>query len=347
MSDAVEVRPSELRPAVVPERLGPWLDDHAPRFGPLAMIERISGGHSNLTFRLVSTAGATLALRRPPLGPVQPTANDVIRESRIMAALAPTTVPVPDVVATCADPDVVGAPFYLMDFVDGHVLRDRAAAETISEAARRNVGLQIVDVLVDLHALAPADVGLDDFGPHDGYVERQLRRWFGQYQRTRTRDRPLLDQVHRALCDAAPFSNEATIVHGDYRVDNAIVGDHGEVRAILDWEISTLGDPLADLGLLCVYWPEPGERTLVVSTTTAGGFPTRDEIVARYAERSGRNVEGIEYYVAFGWWKLACIAEGVLARYSAYGLGIGADLPRMDRLVDKLASRADDCVRRL
>ena len=347
MDGDVQVSPPELRAAVLPGQLGPWLDAQVPEFGTLRTVDRISGGHSNLTFRLTSTTGTVVALRRPPMGKVQPTANDVLRESRVMQALAPTAVPVPRVLADCSDLGVIGVPFFLMDFVDGHVLRDRQAAQILPPAARRNAGFHLIDILAGLHAVQPAGVGLADLGAPDGYLERQLRRWFGQYERTRVRPRPVLEQVHDTLRRSVPSAAGTSIVHGDYRLDNTIVDDDGRIRAVLDWEICTLGDPLADVGLLCAYWPEPGEKSLVVSTTTAEGFPSRAEIVARYAEHSGRDVSGIAYYVAFGWWKLACIAEGVLARYTAGGLGVETNLQRMDHLVDQLSDRANDCVQQL
>ena len=347
MPAGVTVDPAELRDAVAPERLAPWLEANVSGFGTLVTVERISGGHSNLTFRLTSADGMVVALRRPPRGKVQPTANDVLRESRIMGALGPTPVPVPRVFAECTDLAVIGVPFFVMDFVQGHVLRDRRSAEALPETARLAAGNHLVDVLAELHAVRPADVGLGELGAPDGYIERQLRRWFGQYERTRIRERPALEQVHEALHQAIPTTSDTAIVHGDYRLDNTIVDDGGQIRAVLDWEICTLGDPLADLGLMCAYWPEPGEKAMVVSTTTAVGFPSRAEVVARYAERSGRDVSAIDYYVAFGWWKLACIADGVLARYRVGGLGVDADLERMDRLVDLLSERAAECVRRL
>jgi aminoglycoside phosphotransferase (APT) family kinase protein len=214
------------------------------------------------------------------------------REHRVIAALGPTAVPVPAVVALCEDPTVTGAPFFVMDHVDGLVLRDRAAAALLpGQPARRRAGEDLVDTLVALHAVEPAHAGLGDLGRRDGYVARQLRRWHGQWQQSRTRPLPAIDEVHARLSARPPDQQGSTIVHGDYRLDNTIVGPDGRVAAVLDWELCTLGDPLADVGLLLVYWAEPGDAvpTLPSGASAEPGFPSRAELRDRYAQRSGRD----------------------------------------------------------
>ena len=207
------------------------------------------------------------------------------REHRIIAALADTAVPVPTVIGLSPDDSVNGAPFYVMDFVDGPILRNDEAARQISEAARATATTSMIDVLADIHAVDLDAVGLADLGRHDGYIERQLKRWQGQWEKTKTRELPVIDAVHDRLAASVPVQGPATIVHGDYRLDNCILDTDGHVQAVLDWELCTLGDPLADVGQLCMYWTEPGD-TLIASPgapTTVEGFGTRADLLARYA----------------------------------------------------------------
>ena len=257
-----------------------------------------------------------------------------------MDALAPTPVPVPVVVGATQDDDVTGAPFFVMQRVDGHVVRTQADAERmLPEAARHAAGEQLVDVLLQLHAVDPDQVGLGDLGRGTGYIARQLKRWHGQLQAGRTRELPLLDEIHDRLAAAVPDQQATRVVHGDYRLDNVIVGDDGVVRAVLDWEICTLGDPLADLGLLLVYWSDPGEQfaPLLDAPTLAPGFPTRVDLRRRYAEGSDLDLGELDFYTAFGYWKLAAILEGVYSRYAAGVYGADDDSwkgypERIDRL---------------
>lgn len=304
-------------------RVTAWFREHAPGTQPPLTFSLITGGHSNLTYTVTDEAGSRWVLRRPPLGQVLATAHDMRREHRIIAALAPTDVPVPPVVGLCEDEGVNGAPFYVMDFVDGTVVRDLAAVEAFTPEARERAGEALIEVLTRIHAVDPDAVGLGDLGRREGYIERQLARWHGQFQKSQVRDVPVVDEVHERLRASIPEQGPATIVHGDYRLDNCMLDAGGEVVAVLDWEICTLGDPLADLGLLMVYWTDPGEISPVAITpaTNAPGFPTREQLLARYAELSGRDVSGVDYYVAFGYWKLACILEGVFARYSGGSMG--------------------------
>lgn len=341
MSDAVE--------GIDAERVTAWLQERVELAAPLR-FELITGGHSNLTFTVTDADGRRWVLRRPPLKQVLATAHDMAREHRIQAALADTDVPVPPLVGLCEDEAVNGAPFYVMDHVDGTVVRDLPTAERFSVDERRRAGESLIDVLARIHAVDVDAVGLGDLGRRDGYIERQLKRWNGQLEKSRTRDLPTMDRVHADLLAAIPPQGPATIVHGDYRLDNCMLADDGAVAAVLDWEICTLGDPLADLGLLLVYWADRDEPspTGINGATTAAGFPTKAELVAAYGERSGRDLGDLDFYVAFGYWKLACIVEGVYARYAGGAMGKrseGAEV--FAQMVDHLAEQAGDAVARL
>src|SRR5690606_19172968 len=249
---------------------------------------------------------------RPPLKQVLATAHDMGREHKIISALAPTDVPVAPAVGLCTDESVNGAPFYVMDFVDGTVVRDLATAKAMTEAQRRTAGESTIDVLARIHAVDVDAVGLGDLGKREDYIARQLKRWYSQFEKSKTRDLPVVDEVHDLLKGAIPEQGPAAIVHGDYRLDNCMVGDDGQVVAVLDWEICTLGDPLADVGLLLVYSPDAdgASATGVPAATSLPGFPSQQEMLDRYQDISGRDLTHIDFYVAFGYWKLACILEG-------------------------------------
>jgi aminoglycoside phosphotransferase (APT) family kinase protein len=325
-----------------------WFGEHVPTVSPPLDVELIAGGHSNLTYTVTDASGRRWALRRPPLGHVLATAHDMGREHRIIAGLQTTEVPVPPVVGLCTDDSVTGAPFYVMGFVEGQVARDAEAAALLTDDARARSGPALVDVLARIHAVDPDAVGLGELGRREHYVERQLRRWHAQWLQSKTRELPLVDEVHDALAARVPEQGPATIVHGDYRLDNCILGPHGDVLAVLDWELCTLGDPLADIGLLLVYWTEPDDPrpALLDPPTTVPGFSTRDEIAALYAERSGRDLAGIDYYMAFGYWKLACILEGVYERYRA---GVMREHEGWEEFADRvvwLAESANDALAR-
>jgi len=300
-----------------------WLADRVPQLDPPLTFSPIAGGHSNLTYTVVDSSGRQWVLRRPPLGQVLATAHDMGREHRIISALATTDVPVAPVVGLCTDEAVNGAPFYVMNFVDGTVVRDLGDASALTVGQRRTAGASLIDVLARIHGVDPESVGLGDLARHDGYIERQLKRWNRQFEASRTRDLPIMEQVHADLCAAMPDQGPATIVHGDYRLDNCMLGPDGAIVAVLDWELCTLGDPLADLGLLLVYWAEPGESGSLAVTPATGleGFPRRAELVERYAMATGRDTSAIDFYVAFGYWKLACIVEGVFSRYRGGSMG--------------------------
>jgi aminoglycoside phosphotransferase (APT) family kinase protein len=325
-----------------------WLAERTPVHPPLE-FEVIQGGRSNLTYTVTDADGRRLILRRPPLHGVIESAHDMGREHRIIAALADSAVPVPPTVGLEEDPSVNGAPFYVMEHVDGEVIRDSSAARThLTPATRAAATEDLVEVLARLHEVDPDAVGLGELGRKEDYIARQLRRWHGQLAKTRTRELPLLDEVHERLAAAIPEQGPAAIVHGDYRLDNLILDPaDGQVRAVLDWELTTLGDPLADVGLLLVYWSEPDDDTipLLDSPTTVDGFPSRAEVARLYAERSGRDLAEIDYYVAFGYWKLACILEGVYSRYSSGAYGEGDDSFRaFGEVVVQLGERARKAV---
>ena len=301
-----------------------WFEANVPgATGPLR-FELIAGGRSNLTFKVVDAGGREYVLRRPPLGQVLATAHDMGREHRIISALGPTPVPVAPAIAYCDDESVNDAAFYVMGYVDGLVIRDAASAEKmLTVVQRRTAGESLVDVMADIHAVDPDAVGLGDLGRKEGYIERQLKRWHRQWEQSKTRELPLVDEVHDRLLATVPEQGPATIVHGDYRLDNTMLERDGRVKAVLDWEICTLGDPLADVGLLMVYWSEPGDdrAALLGAPTSLEGFPTRAQLLERYADRSGRDVSTVDFYVAFGYWKLACILEGVYSRYMHGAMG--------------------------
>lgn len=327
------------------EPLEAWFGENVAGAEPPLAFARIAGGHSNLTYRVTDAAGASWALRRPPLGKRLGSAHDMAREHKVVSALGPTEVPVAPVVGLCEDESVNGAPFYVMEFVEGPVLRGLAEAELFPDHAdRRAIGERVADTLVQIHAVDPDAVGLGDLGRKEDYVARQLHRWQGQWEKSKTRELEPIDRVHAALEARIPAQGPATIVHGDYRLDNMILTAGGEVAAVVDWELCTLGDPLADVGLLMAYWPERGEDVVALGmpANLAPGFPGRDELKARYAERSGRDLADLDFYVALGYWKLAIILEGVYARYIAGGYGkVDEGVHAFARLVERLAEEAE------
>jgi aminoglycoside phosphotransferase (APT) family kinase protein len=299
------------------ERVTAWFAEHVPAAQAPLAFHLIAGGHSNLTYTVTDAAGERWVLRRPPVGHLLASAHDMGREHKIIAALADTAVPVAPAVGLCTDDDVNGAPFYVMEFVDGLILRDPKVVGTISEAARTNASTSIAETLARIHQVDPDAVGLGDLGKKEDYLARQLRRWYGQWEKSKTRELPLIDELHDQLHARMPEQGAAAIVHGDYRLDNCMTDRDGNVIAVLDWELCTLGDPLADVGLLMVYWSETSDTSSALPNpaTQADGFLTRKELLERYAELSGRDLSQVDYYTAFGYWKLACIVEGVYARY--------------------------------
>lgn len=317
--------------------LEPWLRARLPTARPPFRLERLPGGRSNLTFLLADATGGEWVLRRPPLGPRQATAHDVLREGRIMAALAPTAVPVPTVLGgedgLCPD----GAPLLLMERALGVAVRGAVPARDLAATARGRSGSALAETLAALHAVDPASVGLADLGRGEGYVERQLSRWHRQWEEGRTRDLDALAEAHALLAARVPPQSRTAIVHGDFRLDNCLLDPAGEVSAVLDWEICTIGDPLVDLGLLLVYWAEPGDQVTALEDppTLAAGFATRAAIRRRYEEAAGIEAGDLDFYLAFAWWKLACIVEGVYARVARGALG------SVDRPAASFAAQAE------
>lgn len=294
-----------------------WLDAERPglRQGPLT-ASRITGGFSNLTYR-VDDDVHRWAVRRPPLSHVLPTAHDMSREFRIISALAPTTVPVAGPVAMCEDPEVMGAPFYVMDFVDGAVLdRPEVLADLDADAAARACAV-LVDVLLDLHSLDPAEVGLATLGRPEGFLERQVRRWTSQWEASQTQERPQLRPLVEGLAANVPTQSPAGVVHGDYRLTNVIYDHPVEtIAAVVDWEMATVGDPLADLGLMAVYQELSNVGGFVMpSLGTDRGFWTPQQMIDRYAAGTDRDLDALDWYLAFSWFKLAVISEGIHARF--------------------------------
>ncbi|NCV74738.1 phosphotransferase family protein [bacterium] len=291
-------------------------------------FELIAGGHSNLTFSVTDSASHHYVLRRPPLSHALASAHDMGREHRVISALQHTNVPVAPTLAMCDDVSVNDAPFYVMGFVDGIIVRDPdIALKMLTPTTRLQASNSLVDTMAAIHSVDPVAVGLGELGRHDGYIERQLKRWYSQWNASKTRELTEIDRVHDGLLKHLPVQGPATIVHGDYRLDNCMINSSGDIIAVLDWELCTLGDPLADLGLLMVYWSGPTDEPsgTTFGTTTAEGFLNRAQLAERYAQVSGRDISHLDYYVAFAYWKLACIIEGVYARYISGAMGEQTD----------------------
>jgi aminoglycoside phosphotransferase (APT) family kinase protein len=307
-------------------RLARWLTANGvPAAGRLPSVHLIAGGRSNLTYRLEFPAPsdpARLVLRRPPLGHVLPTAHDMGREYRLISALHGTSIPVARPVTFCSDTDIIGAPFYVMEYVDGLVVRTKDQAALITPEQARLVSGRLAEMLAAIHQLDVAAAGLGDFGRPDGYLRRQLSRWQRQWELSVTREVPGYAELVARLEAGLPETSEGTLVHGDFRLDNVLLalGADPRIAAVVDWEMATLGDPLADLALALVYWADPEDTewadVQVGATATSGpGFLTRAEFAARYAARTGRDLSGIGYYMAFGCFKLAVVLEGINARF--------------------------------
>lgn len=341
-------------------RLTGWLSKNGvTAAGELPSVELIAGGRSNLTYRLTFPAAAggqagepsaepiRLVLRRPPLGHVLPTAHDMRREYRVISALHGTDIPVAAPVAFCSDTDVIGAPFYVMEHVDGLVLRSREQAALISPGQARQISERLAEMLAAIHGLNLDQAGLSDFGRPAGYMRRQLSRWQRQWELSVTRAVPGYDELVARLEAGLPEeTGEGTLVHGDFRVDNVLIaaGLRPRIAAVVDWEMSTLGDPLADLALTLVYWADPRDTDWVdvevgATVTAEPGFLTREEFAATYAAHSGRDLSGIGYYMAFGCFKLAVVLEGINARFLQKQT-VGEGFDREGKAVPVLIRRA-------
>jgi aminoglycoside phosphotransferase (APT) family kinase protein len=306
-------------PLLVLEPLGRFLDAHGIGEGGDIRASPIGEGHSNVTY-LIERADAEVVLRRPPRPPLPPSAHDVLREARLLSALAPTTARVPEVLAVCDDSEVIGCPFYVMERVAGEVIVSSVPAALDSSAERRRIGEQLIDALVEIHGVDWRAAGLEGFGKPTGYLERQLRRFGGLWEINKTREIPAVERVGAWLSEHLPSTSaatQATIVHGDYRLGNTIFAPDApaHLASVLDWEMATIGDPLADLGYLCMMWTEGGDpkggmREYLGGVTRRDGFPTRAELIGLYEQRSGRSMGDIRWYTTLALWKSVVFMEG-------------------------------------
>ncbi len=328
-------------------RLRSYLDRTRPGLlrGPLSG-QLIGGGRSNLTYR-VTDGTSRWVVRRPPLGHVLPTAHDMAREHRVISALASTEVPVPRTVLLCEEPTVIGAVFFVMAEAPGTVYRRREQTDVLSAGDRERLAHTLVDTLAALHRVDPDRVGLGDFGRPQGYLDRQVRRWSRQLEQSRSRDLAGIEELRRRLQQRPPITQRDSIVHGDYRLDNVLVdgADPARVTAVLDWEMATLGDPLADLGLLLVYWDGLGslDNPIVDAVGERAGFPAGAALAGRYARRTGLDLDDLPWYVGFGYYKLAVILEGIHYRYVC-GQTVGDGFDRVGAVVQPLARMGLDAV---
>lgn len=333
------------------ESVSAWLEANIDGVRLPLSFQIITGGHSNLTYKVTDAAGRELVLRRPPTGAVIATAHDMAREHRIVSAVGKTEVPVPEALALCEDLGVNDAPFYVMNFVEGDVLSDPSTVREAmpDEGKRQILGRSMIEVLAGLHAVNPDEIGLGDLGRKEAFLDRQLKRWRTQWEKTQTRELPAMEKSYELLLAAKPEQRYTGIVHGDYRLGNVLSRKDGSIGAVLDWELCTLGDTLADLGYTLNDWVEPETASVFevdVYPTVAGGFQSRSEFIAIYTDLTGRDLSGVDYYRAFQYWRLAAIVEGVLARYMKGVMGDpGADVEHFKKRVDILAEAALGLIR--
>ena len=344
-----DVGPHDRPPLLVTSPLEAFLDRHGLGSGELRATP-VGDGHSNVTYR-IERAGADVILRRPPRPPLPPSAHDVLREARLLGALEPTAARVPRVLAVGEDEKVIGAPFYIMERVAGEVITTDMPAALDTPAERRRAAEELIDALVEVHAVDWQAAGLEGFGKPTGYLERQLRRWLGLWEHNRTRDVPEVERVGTWLAANLPESGPATIVHGDYRLGNTMFAPAAPARliAIFDWEMATIGDPLADVGYLCMFWterddPAGGLREALGRVTRLEGFPTRAELVDRYEQRSGRSMRDLRWYTALALWKSIVFMEGNYKRAVA-GTTDDPYLKQFGEGVLELARRAEEVTR--
>ena len=302
------------------ESVTDWVAQQIDDLNPPLKFELIAGGHSNLTYKFQDKSGKSFVLRRPPLGHVLESAHDMAREFRIITAVSKSAVPVPETRGLCEDEGVNGSPFYVMDYVEGLVPHKAEAVNDMPLGERHSFGVHVAEVLSDLHGVDPSDIGLGDLARKEAYLERQLKRWTKQWEATKTHEIPEMDESLRLLKEDLPQQIGASIVHGDYRPGNMMIRS-GRMVALLDWELCTLGDPLADVGYWMNNWPQPGEEGADASPTGSGGFPDRPELLDIYADKTGRSLERINYYRAFSHWRLAAIVQGVYKRYLVGAMG--------------------------
>jgi aminoglycoside phosphotransferase (APT) family kinase protein len=320
----------------------PWLVANVPGFRSPADFSLIAAGGSNLTYLVTGADGTRTILRRPPVGGRLESAHDILREARIIGGLGRTDIPVARVHTVCEDPDVCEAPFAVLSYESGIILRNEETAHALGPDGCRQAGFALFETLAQLHLLDPADAGLADLAKPDQYVERQLKRWSRQVEQIVEDPHPLFAELHGRLAANVPAAvdDRAHLVHGDYHIDNAIFDDTPKVIALLDWELSTLGDPVADLAWALMFWNEGPDEVVKTSEliTTAPGFPSRAEVTERYADVTGYDLSPLPYHRAFSFWKMACLQSGSLHRIKV-GTGGGASVSRKTDL--------DESVRRI
>jgi len=331
-----------------------WIAAHVPALTVPLRWTRLEGGHSNLTYLIEDARGQRAVIRRPPMGELLPKAHDMGREWALISALGATPVPVPRALGFCADPAVTGAHFYVMGHIDGHPLYNAADAERYAPPPLREaLGHSFFDVLADLHSVDPDAVGLGDLGKKDEYIARQLKTWYRSWNASiegARLDDPRAHALQKYFLEQVPDQGPARIVHGDYGLHNTLIGADGLVAAVVDWEISTLGDPLADLAYALNQWAEPGDppSVRVVPPTSLPGFPTRQAMAERYARRTGRDLAKLDYYIGFNRWKSAAIVHGVYARYmEGKKSSEGVDLDGLKRGILQSLDLAEQAVERL
>ncbi len=335
------------------DSLARYLAPRVEDIGGSLRAEVIPGGRSNLTY-IVDDGDRRFVVRRPPLAHVLPTAHDMAREYRVLASLSDTGIPVPKVIALCEDESVIGAPFYVMEWIDGHVVRNALPAEfPDTRETRQAMSSALVSTLLELHRLDPDAIGLAGFGHPDGFLERQVRRWWQQWEASKTRELPSIEELRRRLDETRPVQSAPGIVHGDYRLDNVMYApaDPGRIVAVIDWEMCTVGDPLCDVGLLCVYWAdddtEAAARALHgMPVTVQDGFYKRADIVRDYAAGTQRDMSALDWYIALGAYKLAIIAEGITARF-LMGMTVGEGFEAMGEMVPAIVEGGLDALARL
>jgi aminoglycoside phosphotransferase (APT) family kinase protein len=334
----------ELAPLIVREPLEAYLDTRGLGEGRIE-AGRIGEGHSNLTF-LIERGGEQFVLRRPPRPPLPPSAHDVLREARLLSAVASTPIRVPEVLAACDDESILGVPFYVMNYVEGTVMTSDVPEQLATPEDRRRISTELIDSLVEVHSVDFEACGLEGFGKPTGYLDRQLRRFNGLWEHNKTRELPLVQEIGEWLAENKPESPPATIVHGDYRLGNTMFADRPPARlvAIFDWELATIGDPLADLGYLTTSWSRPDDDVPEnmfdhLRVTHGEGFLERDELVAYYEERTGRSMSDLRWYQALALWKAAVFMEGNYKR-SLAGTTDDPYLKLFDKGVPQLAESA-------
>jgi aminoglycoside phosphotransferase (APT) family kinase protein len=332
---------SESPPGIDVSAVTDWLVDRLPELEPPLQFRRVGEGQSNLTYRVDAASGGVVVLRRPPLGEILQSAHDVVREHRVLTGLASTGAKVPRTLAVCEDPQITGAPFYVMEHVDGLILNHVSTAARLTAGERATAGRSMATTLVELHSIDLTRAGLDDLRRPESLASRQLRRWTRQWHASKTEELALIDELAEELAARLPAEAETALVHGDYHLHNAIFAPDGTVRAVLDWELCTVGDPLADVGVMIAYWNELGaaangfDALFREPVTELAGFQTASELAGIYARASGRDLTPLGFWVAFAYWKIAIIVEGVYRRWlndPANGSDAGSLRPAVTRL---------------